>query len=237
MQGEEDYAWRRNDANAEERFVWPPQTEVQVQDMVQDAFARANEIHDNEAGFDKNPLLRDNGNALDGSVEVNMANMEELIQENIQPLYEGCAVNRLQASIVLMNMANLYGVPHTFMDEMLSFLSSDLLPQSNCLPQNTYEMKKIIMKMDLEHRAIHCCPNGHVLYEGAEHEDLSECPECGVSRYINGFEQIPRKVMRYFPIIPHLQRLFRCPEVASLMKWHVTNKSEDGLMQSVVDSP
>ena len=135
-----------------------------------------------------------------------------------------------------MNMANLYGVSHTFMDKLFSFLASDLLPQSNCLPKNTYETKKMIMKMDLEHESIHCCPHGHVLYKGIEFQDATECPTCGLSRYIDGSDQIPRKVLRYFSIIPHLQQLFRCPEVAQLMKWHTGNKSEDGYMRSVVDS-
>jgi len=66
----------------------------------------------------------------------------------------------------------------------------------------------MLMKMDLEHEAIHCCPNRHILYEGPENADLMDCPKCGVSHYISDSESIPRKVLRYFPIIPRLQRLF-----------------------------
>jgi len=137
---------------------------------------------------------------------------------------------------VLMNMVNLYGVPHTFLDELLSFVATDLLPQSNCLPRNTYETKKMILKMGLEHQAIRCCPDGHVLFKGPELESMSHCPQCGLSHYVTGSEIVPKKVLRYFPIIPRLQRLFRCLEVAQLMKWHVNNKSNDGYMRSVADS-
>ena len=93
------------------------------------------------------------------------------------------------------------------------------------------------MRMGLQHRAIDCCPNGHILYEGPEHMDSIQCPKCGVSRYISGSISIPRKVLRYFPIIPRFQRLFRCPEVVELLKWHARNRYEDGQMRSVVDSP
>lgn len=207
-----------------------------MEDMVQAAFVRANALHGEAATVDENPMENFNF-PVEGNVELNMADMEYLIQESTEPLYDGCAVNRLQAGIVLMNMVNLYGVPHTFVDELLRFMAIDLLPQSNCLPCNTYEMKKMIMKMGLEHEAIHCCSNGHILYDGSDHEHLSECPNCGDSRYVRGSDTIPKKVLRYFPIIPRLQRLFRCPEVAALMKWHATNKSDDGYMRSAVDSP
>jgi hypothetical protein len=205
--------------------------------MVNDAFARAEELHAavHENDGDQQNLQTDPMEEYLASL--NMDDMEELIAESTEPLYNGCAVNRLQASIVFINMVNLYGVPHTFLDELLSFIATDLLPQSNCLPRNTYETKKLILKMGLEHQSIHCCPEGHVLYEGEEHENLVECPVCRLPRYVHGSDQIPRKILRYFPIIPRLQRLFRCPDVAHLMKWHVHNKCDDGHMRSVVDSP
>ena len=42
--------------------------------------------------------------------------------------------------------------------------------------------------------------------------------------------------MRYFDVVSHLVRMFRCPEIAKLMLWHSENKSTDGKMRSVVDS-
>ena len=230
LPGKEDYAWRReNDEGL--AFVWPRRTAVQVDDMVNDAFARAEDIHEAAQGNDDNP-----NNLEDDPVEeflgaATVDDMEHLIHESTEALYDGCSVNRLQASIVLMNMLNLYGVPNTFADELLTFIATDLFPQSNRLPRSTYEIKKLIMKMGLEHEAIHCCPDGHILYEGEENQNLMECPVCRVPRFVPSSDRIPRKVLRYFPIIPRLQRLFRCPEVAELMKWHVHNKSDDGHMR------
>ena len=65
-----------------------------------------------------------------------------------------------------MNMCNIHGVLHAFFDELLSFIASDLLPWANCLPCTMYETKQLVMKMELKHEQIHCCLEGHILYEG-----------------------------------------------------------------------
>ena len=44
------------------------------------------------------------------------------------------------------------------------------------------------------------------------------------------------KVIRWFPLISRLQKMYRCTELSTLMKWHTTHKSPDGLVWSVVDS-
>ena len=201
--GEEEYAWRR-DGNDGERYVWPRRTKVEVEQMVQDAFARADFIH--EGGGVEHAEVQNLNDLV--NLEGQMHDLNVLIGESVEAVYEGCGVNHLQASIVFLNMVNIYGVPYSFLDELLRFLAADLLPQSNCLLRSTYDMKTMLMKMGLEHRAIHCCSSGHILYEGPEKEELLECPHCGESRYVLGSTSIPQKVLRYFPVIPRLQRLF-----------------------------
>lgn len=215
-------------------YAWPPRTAVEVEEMVADAFARADAVHEGMPPVVDPPQEARNEDA--DYVHINLEDMDTLIQESTQPLYEGCPVNRLQASIVIMNIANLYGVSNTFTDELLRFLAGDLLPQSNCLPRSTYEMKRMVMRMGLEHEAIQCCRKGCILYDGEDNENLRECPHCQAPRYIEGSNEVPVKVLRYFPIIPRLSRLYRCPEVAKLLKWHADNRSVDGKMRSVCDS-
>jgi len=54
---------------------------------------------------------RDNYQAhIEEEADIKAVEMEELVQKSTQPLYKGCGVNHLQASIVLMNMINLYSV-------------------------------------------------------------------------------------------------------------------------------
>jgi hypothetical protein len=100
--------------------------------------------------------------------------MEEMIRESTQAVWEGCPINCLHAGIIIMKICNLYGVPHTFLDELLTFLLTRLLPRGNNLPRNAYETKRTVMKMGLEHVQIHCFPYGHILYKGDGNEDLTE---------------------------------------------------------------
>jgi hypothetical protein len=161
----------------------------------------------------------------DEGLEVDVDAMDEMIWESTQPVWDGYGINRLHAGIVLMNMCNLHGVPNTFLNELLTFLSADLLPRGNNLTWTTYETKRMVMKMGLEHVSIHCCRDGHVLYEGKDHQHLEECLKYSLPWYIQGSNKVPVKVLRYFPLIPCLQRLYRCRAVAELLKSHVTNQS------------
>ena len=93
----------------------------------------------------------------------------------------------------------------------------------------------MLMKLKLEHKQVHCCPEGHVLYQGV-HEDLTKCPTCQAPRYIPGSNRIPQWVARYFDVIKHLQRMFKCPKIAKYMTWYATHKSQGRRMRSVADS-
>ena len=42
---------------------------------------------------------------------------------------------------------------------------------------------------------------------------------------------MPRKVLRHIPIIPRLQRLFRCESIAQFMDYHARNISEYGVLR------
>lgn len=126
-------------------------------------------------------------------------------------------------------------MPNTFVDALLKWIAGDLLPTSNCFPRTSYEVKNMLMKLGLEHRQVHCCSSGHVLYEGVN-EDLIECPTCREPRYIPGSNQVPQRIVRYFDVIKHLLRMFRCLEVAKHMMWYDSHKSRGTVMMSVADS-
>ena len=202
--------------------------------MVQEAFARADAIHADI--IDNNNVVHEETPNPDDALAVDADAMDEMISQSTQPVWDGCGINCLQASIILMNMYNLHGVPNTFLDELLTFLSSDLLPRGNNLTSITYETKRMVMKMGLEYVLIHYYPAGHVLYEGEENMDLEECPKCRQPCYVPDSNKVLVKVLQYFPIIPRLQRLFRCQEVAKLLKYHSANQSEDGMLRFVLHS-
>ena len=217
-----------------EGFTWPQRTEVDIQNMARDAFGHIDEIHRNSINDGGGPCMDANGG--DGDREYNEANLEHLIRESTESVYEGSSQNRLQCAIVLFSLCTLYSVPHTFLDALLTWIAGDLLPTSNKFPITAYEVKSMLMKLELKHEQVHCCPDGHVLYEGVNSE-LEECPTCHQVRYIPGSNRVPQRVARYFDVIRHLKRMVKCPEVAKHMTWYQTHKSRGELMRSVADSP
>jgi hypothetical protein len=74
----------------------------------------------------------------------------------------------------------------------------------------------MIMQLGLEHEGIHCWLHGCALFEG-DYEDLLLCPKCNTPRYVDNSNDVPKKVLRYFPVIPCLKRLCQCLEIATLM--------------------
>lgn len=234
MEADEDYfQGMQDDERGADEFVWPQRTTVDVVGAVQDAYARVDDLHNGvqQPGQIPRPEMEP-----EDDCEIYGPDYEELVRDSNEPIYEGCRVNRLQVAIVLITMCSLFSIPYTFLDELLKFLSQDLLPKSINLPRTSHEARRLVLKLGLKHEAIHCCPDGHVLYRG-DNKDLVSCPHrsCGKSRYVEGSSTIPCKVFRYFPIIEQLQRMFKCPDIAKMMTFHSTNKSEEPMMKSVVD--
>jgi hypothetical protein len=48
---------------------------------------------------------------------------------------------------------------------------------------------------------------------------------------------VPAKVLRHFPLIPQLKRMYRSPAISRLLKWAAENKTGTDEMRSVADSP
>lgn len=88
----------------------------------------------------------------------------------------------------------------------------------------------------MEYQVIDACPNDHIIYH-KQHEFQIEFPECHISRY--RIDQItkrgPRKVLFYIPIIPRMQRLFKCTSLAQFMDYHACNRSQDDIIRMPTD--
>jgi hypothetical protein len=160
---------------------------------------------------------------------------EILLREAGTPLYEGSPSNRLTSTLLLLVCCTTFAVPNNFVDELLKLLKETILPKDNTLPKSYYEAKCMLMKLGLSYDSIHACRDGCCLFR-KDLSDAAECPTCHKSRYVDNSKTIPVKVLRHFPLIPRLRRMYSCTRLAELMKWHVTGKSEDKVMRSVVDS-
>jgi hypothetical protein len=77
-----------------------------------------------------------------------------------------------------------------------------------------------------------------MLFHGSN-AHLTECNTCEEARYNTCImtEKVPRKSVRWFPIIPRLLHRYRCTELAELMTWHKKHQSKDSVMRLIVDSP
>ena len=163
--------------------------------------------------------------------------MEDWVHSTQVPLYHGSKISALACILVLMNLAHLHNVSNSFMDELFSFMRLDVLPLSNGLSRNRHEAHKLIDRLALKFNTIHSCRNGCILY-WKDRVGLSECPNCQAPRYVEaGSSSVLVKVLRHFPLIPRLLRMYRCRDIASLMQWSRKNVSTDGKMRSILDSP
>jgi hypothetical protein len=153
------------------------------------------------------------------------------------PLYEGSSLSMLCATLLIVNCCKTHGVSNTFMNELLMLLSMSILPVGNCLPKTEYEASKILRRLGLAYNMIHACPNGCCLFKG-DLEDVEKCPVCDRDRYRRcGRSRVPMLILRHFPLIPQLQRMFSSKKLSKLNVWHYFNKSVDGNMRHTADSP
>ena len=133
-----------------------------------------------------------------------------------------------------MNCFTVFGVSNACADEILKVVS-ELLPLGNNLPKSHYEGKKFLRLLGLSYDSIHACRNGCCLFR-KQLADALYCPKCGQMRYTSEKNKRVVKVLRHFPLIPRLQRMFRCGRLAQLSKWHVTRKDLQGNIECVPDS-
>lgn len=146
--------------------------------------------------------------------------------------------------IVLKNVFEIVLAIDIFISRMAfvflcSLLHTMILPKPNTLPSSRVQARQMLNSLGMQYNTYHACVNDCMLYRGS-HEDDTTCVKCGEPRYKNSSETmqpctIARKVLRHFPIIPRLRRLFRCPSLAGLMEWHSQNRSVDGIWRIPAD--
>ena len=109
-----------------------------------------------------------------------------------------------------------------FFSFFCSLIAEFLLPPSKILPRIYRDLSSIMKEIGMNYEAIHACLNDHVIYNN-QHEFAIECD---ISRYrtYQVTKKLPRKVLRYIPIIPCLQRLFR-----------FKNRSQDDVIRMPAD--
>ncbi|XP_022039410.1 uncharacterized protein LOC110942026 [Helianthus annuus] len=181
-------------------------------------------------------------NATEDNFTEDYEKLQELLVDAEKPLYKGCPnFTKLSALVQLVNLKSKHGVSDKCFTELLVLLKK-MLPEGNEMVNNTYEAKKTMKAMGSGYTRIHVCINDCILYR-KEYKDLVVCPTCGKSRWKVDentkimYENIPAKVMWYFPIIPRLKRLFQAKSIAKDLLWHATSSKKPGVLRHPSDSP
>ena len=213
-----------------------------VEREVSDAFATGDSIHEEYRDADVDEVAeaeeyRDGPGPHDPLQQEETENEDfdaRVLEESVEALYDGSKSSKLAATVLLMNLCIVHGVSNQCANEFFSILHLHLLPENNTLPKNYHAAKSLTMKLGLTYKTIHACEKGCMLFRG-EHANALRCPKCNGRRYRNEDRRaIPLKVLRHFPIIPRLQRMFRSPKISKLMLWHAENRSDreggDGLV-------
>ncbi|XP_074326065.1 uncharacterized protein LOC141664087 isoform X1 [Apium graveolens] len=96
----------------------------------------------------------------------------------------------------------------------------------------------MVKKLNLGYEKIHACENDCMLFYGVD-KDLENCKNCELSRYKDatngGSDTIPRKILRYFKITPHLQRLYMSTHTVQYMKYSKNRIVTEGVLSHPAD--
>ncbi|GJX54264.1 putative transposase-associated domain-containing protein, partial [Tanacetum coccineum] len=194
-------------------------------DIPTDGLATIEMVNATKDNFDKDDLVK----------------FQELLLDAEMPLYEGCPdFTKLSAIVKLLNLKGKYGASDKFFTELLGLIKK-MLPAGNEMVEKTYQAKKVMKLIGSGYKKIHVCINNCLLYWKND-KDLTTCRTCRISRWKvdnktqKVYENIPAKVMWYFPIIPRLQRLFKIQSISEDLRWHATRRITDGVLRHPADS-
>nr|KJB67116.1 hypothetical protein B456_010G175300 [Gossypium raimondii] len=168
-----------------------------------------------------------------------------LLNDMNDELYEGSKYSKMSFCVRLFQLKCLGGWTGNSLTMLLEFLR-EMFPFAK-IPQSCKDMKKLIKDLGLGYNKIHSCPNDCMLYWG-DRRNQHCCHVCGHSRWISQNEKggnddendaqsrkKPVKILRYFPLIPRLQRLFMSSKTAESMMWHHDGRTDDELLRHPAD--
>ncbi|XVE51929.1 hypothetical protein DITRI_Ditri02bG0079600 [Diplodiscus trichospermus] len=216
--------------------------EDDIEGLLRDAFNMHPNIEDNES--DDHEI--DDFGKRERGVHNEQPNGEtakfyKLLEDMNEPLYEGSKYSKLSFYVRFFHLKCISGMSGKSFDSLFEFLK-DVFPFAAIL-SSSYDSKKIIKDLGLGYEKIHSYPNDCMLYwDDRAHQQ--SCHVCGTSRWLatnlNGSlndvdvdseveeKKKPIKVLRYFPLIPRLQRIFMSSKTSNFMRWHHEKRTKDG---------
>ena len=160
----------------------------------------------------------------------------KLFREAKQKLYPDCEnFSKLSFVVKLLHIKIMNNWTHKSFNMTVQLLKA-AFPHAT-LPGSYDEAKKLIRDLGLNYVKIHVCEYDCAIFWN-EYKDWDKCPICKTSRWkFEGSKKIPRKVLRYFPLKPRLQRLFVNKNIVEDMRWHKEKRvNEDNVIRHPADS-
>jgi len=188
--------------------------------MLRDAFS----MHDVTEAFSTDPQQVDEGTSCRDALKY-----QKLLKTVEKPLHFGTKHSKLSATVHMYNLKCVGGISNKIFSDILEFINQLLPPCDETLPINTYVAKKFLSSMGLGYEKIPVCRNDCMLF-CKDNKDLDSCAICGESKWradthvdedgevITSRKKCLVKTLRWFPLIPWLQRLFMSKHTAPYMR-------------------
>jgi hypothetical protein len=143
----------------------------------------------------------------------------KVLEDAKHALCPGSVQSRFSFLVRMLHMKSYYRISNIAFSAMLKFWSESV--PSTGLPDSYDKAKRYLKEMGLGYELIHVCENNCVLFckDLANHDN---CPKCKESRWVDAdtAKRLPKKVLRYFPLIPRLKRMFANKATSEETRWH-----------------
>ncbi|KAK1415823.1 hypothetical protein QVD17_31611 [Tagetes erecta] len=209
-------------------------------------------VHDAFHGYGENRYDNEIGTQNENqSMHTNTKKFYKVLEDAKKELYPGCKNFSVLSFIVRLFHSKCIGKCNDKGFSMILDTLREAFPDAS-IPKSLYDLRKIIRELGLSYDKIDACPNDCMLY-WKENSKKTECDICHASRYKaseNGsnhesttpdtnkkIKNNGAKVLRHFPLIPRLQRLFMSSKTATSMRWHEESRTKDGYLRHPADSP
>jgi hypothetical protein len=153
----------------------------------------------------------------------------KLLKEAEKGLYPRCKeATKISFIVRLFQIKCMFGLSNSALEAIVHMFSL-VLPEGHYIPDTLDKVRKVVHDLGHDYQKTDACVNDCVLFQKS-YAKLSKCPTGGESRWkVTNDEEAtgnastkkrsPRKILRYFPVIPRLQRLYMMESTSSLMPY------------------
>ena len=158
-----------------------------------------------------------------------------VLEDAKKALSPGSKHSKFSFMVRMLYIKSRYRISNTGFSAMMK-LMSDGYPKGD-LPKSYDEAKKYLKELGLGYENIDVCKNNCVLFWD-KNADKNVCPVCKESRWKDdtGTKRVQHKVLRYFPLLPRLKRIYASKRTSKETQWHKkVRKPVDNVMSHPAD--